>query len=41
MLLAIYWNIFFTVNNNINIACEKNTEMLVSIAQQCFTQKDV
>ena len=41
MLLAIDWDIFFTVNNDINIACEKITEMLVSIPQQCIPQKDI
>ena len=41
MLLAIDWDKFFTVNNDINIACEKFTEMLVSIAQQCIPQKDM
>ena len=41
MLLAIDWDIFFTVNNDINIACEKITEMSVSIAHQCIPQKDI
>ena len=41
MLLAIDWDNFFTVNNDINIACEKFTEMLVSIAQQCIPQRDI
>ena len=35
--MAIDWHNFFTVNNDINIACE----MLVSIAQQCIPHKDI
>ena len=41
MLLSIDWDNFFTVNNDINIACEKNTEMLVSLAKHCISQKDI
>ena len=33
MVQAIHWDKFFTVNNDINIACEKITEILVSIAR--------
>ena len=44
-LIICYWQltgiIFFIVNNDINIACEKFTEMLVSIAQKCIPQKDI
>ena len=29
------------VNNDINNACKKNSEMLVSIAQQCIPLKDI
>ena len=39
MLLAIDYDNYFTVKKDISIACEKYTEMLVSIAQQCTPQK--
>ena len=41
LLLTTDWDNFFTVYNDVNVACENFTEMLLLFATQCIPQKSI